>query len=176
MNRIIRRSLLCMLALTVIFLWLYMFFTPRMFWFRAPTGRCVTNIAKLGTAISDYARDHGGALPSSLSALAEYRHDPSVFICPATDHTPGEISDVDVWSDYAFCTDMGADSAGRRPLIRCRVNAHGTKTPVLWNDKHLTLMDREQLEDLFTNKILQHHGGQILSEALVISPTNESSP
>lgn len=64
------------------------------------------NLKQIGVAARMYAADNGGVFPSDLRSCARPPYLSAgqryLFISPITGHEPGELSEVDQWSDYVL--------------------------------------------------------------------------
>jgi hypothetical protein len=102
---------------------------------------CRTSLEWHAFALRRWAADHEGQLPLTLSELgrfelrllSEQEHDlpdgwselirswpyagvPSTFVCPCTGHQPGNMDDVEEWTDYVYIWVPGLDQQ-RKPVL-----------------------------------------------------------
>ena len=86
---------------------------------RQPRAECLMRLNQIGLLRALYSVDHKDGSPTNMAALMpywpkysrpEYRHTLSLFVCPASGHTPGAPDKVDVWTDFQlFTNSFGAD-------------------------------------------------------------------
>ena len=70
---------------------------------RARQTACVNNLKQIGIVARMYSLDNQEHFPTNFSGISKYIGDcPQVFVCPATGHKAGQMSNVDQWSDYVL--------------------------------------------------------------------------
>jgi len=68
----------------------------------SPVARCKSALRQIDLAIRMHQNDHNMVQPDSLTPLLEYVGDPLVFLAPGSAKQPGDLNDVDSWSDYRY--------------------------------------------------------------------------
>jgi len=78
---------------------------------------CYSNLNALSESMSMYAREHSGAFPSNVAPLSAYGSlGPGVFACRGSQRAPGDMSDVDKWTDYIYLSWSTATNANNYAL------------------------------------------------------------
>jgi len=90
-----------------------------------PRGRCMSNLAQIDKAIAMYEIDHPNKWPTSFGELiptyiGKY---PSIFKCPSSRASMGEITNVDVWTSYVLVP-LSPDCPKDRAHVFCPPENH----------------------------------------------------
>jgi hypothetical protein len=86
--------------------------------------RCIHNLKNLQIGVEKYCDEHG-SYPSSLQAITNYCTNRNWFVCPATRHKPGPMSDLLQWTDYGWVPRTIDDlTNGNLPAIYCVPDHH----------------------------------------------------
>lgn len=67
---------------------------------------CMNNLKTIMLSAKVYSEDNEGKFPPNIQSIAKYIDDPRVFICPKTKHLPGNMSEIEKWSDYVLVPNL----------------------------------------------------------------------
>jgi len=115
--------------------------------------KCMANLKMIGSAAELHAVDNQDEFPSHLQSIAgpEYGIDPEVFVCPATGHKPGEMAQVDAWSDYVLVPGRKRDDPTDTVLAFSKAECYpGEGGNVLFVGGHVEWCELEDYESLTT--------------------------
>jgi hypothetical protein len=87
---------------------------------------CGANLHQIRLALEVYAQEHSGSFPDSLSQLSTNDVSPPLFLCPATDSSPGAMSDVDKWTSYKYTPGLNKSATPETPIVVCTHHKGGT--------------------------------------------------
>jgi prepilin-type processing-associated H-X9-DG protein len=100
---------------------------------------CANNLHQIGRAAELYESDHTNKM-QSFQALKDtngvfYINQPKLFICPHSGNKPGELSNVDKWTDYKVISGLTTASPPEAVVAFCPPQNHGGKGGnILYND------------------------------------------
>lgn len=113
---------------------------------------CMSNLSQIGRACVMYSMDHNDALPTSFSQLQTAEAPPKVFVCPLSKHKPGNLSEVDQWTDYVLVTNQTAASPAETIVAYCKPENHkGNGCNILLNDGSVIWSKTEDFSNLTVN-------------------------
>lgn len=69
---------------------------------------CQKNLEKIGRAMTLYRIRHEARLKRLQDLVPEYLDNPRCFVCPFSQHEPGNMTNVDDWTDFTLL---------RKPLV-----------------------------------------------------------
>src|SRR5262245_56438701 len=64
-------------------------------------GTCVRNLAGIRHELQSWNLN-GPIPPTSLDGLAQAITNASTFVCPASGHLPGSLTNIEDWTDYIY--------------------------------------------------------------------------
>ena len=69
---------------------------------KAQQARDMNNLRQIGIVCFTRAMENGGIFPSDLRSLTDQMTSPAMFLTTASKRQPGDLADVDTWSDFVL--------------------------------------------------------------------------
>ncbi len=119
---------------------------------RTSAGRanlCMTNMMAIYWEVR-YWNFNGDTFPPSLASLAQ-TNPPPQFVCPCSGHTPGSMTNVEVWTDYIYLSGTYMDSMllGDVATLICPPENHGGHFGhVVWGDGVIERLPADKIRAL----------------------------
>jgi hypothetical protein len=108
---------------------------------------CEANLRGIWFALKRWMGDEG-RFPASLNLLAQDKVSSNMFVCPATGHPPGALTNVESWTDYIYFGGYDDSTLGI-PVLICPPESHGGRTGlVAWTDGHITSVPAAEVRSL----------------------------
>jgi hypothetical protein len=114
----------------------------------SPDDLCLSNLTSVWEGCQRWMGD-SAIYPSNLSVLAQpIITNSAVFVCPATGHKPGSVTNVDQWTDYIYFA-SAPELYDQIPVLICPPENHGGKFGhVIWQGRHTDRLTPAQISGL----------------------------
>ena len=117
--------------------------------------RCQANLHELWTAAKLYGPYQVESFPPTLQVMFKISAYPSIYICPATGHHPGDTNHVDLWTDYVYVSGLKESDPPSCVLAFCPPENHqGKGANVLFVDGKVRWYSVEEFKKLTSNPSL----------------------
>jgi len=146
---------------------------------KSPRAKCLNNLAQIGKAMKMYSMDHNDNLAVSFSALTNYADNAKLYICYASGHLPGDMTNVDEWADYVLVSGLREGDPRDSVHAFCLPENHkGTGTYILFRDGSVQWYDAASLAALTNDPALffgttdQSQLAELKARTHLVWPTN----
>jgi len=113
---------------------------------------CRKNLHEIRNAALEYSQypdNHMKFPPDFQSLFPNYASEPKIFVCPATRHQPGKMTEIDKWTDYVLVPNLRADDAGDTVLAFSKKECYGGQGGnVLFTDTSIRWCNRDEYDRL----------------------------
>ena len=87
---------------------------------------CMSDLSAIGKSIEMWRMDHANCYPPNLQSIIDIVSQPKLFICPASGHQAGSISNITEWTDYAYVAGLKETDPNECLLAYCDCPRHKT--------------------------------------------------
>jgi hypothetical protein len=114
----------------------------------SPQDLCLSNLTSIWEACQQWMGD-GAIYPSNLSVLVQpIITNSAVFVCSATGHKPGSMTNVDQWTDYIYFA-SAPELYDQIPVVICPPENHGGRFGhVIWQGRNSDRLTPAQIAEL----------------------------
>ncbi len=116
--------------------------------------RCQQNLRHLDKALALYSIDHEGTYPPTLKSLIpQYVDSTSLFICPVSGHSVGNLSNVNEWTDYTYYPPSTKDPTPKTILAYCDPTNHPSWGTILFFDGIVETYEGKQFREILKTTV-----------------------